>query len=308
MPVTDPSKLSDDQLVAEIAKTQTAMNECPDLAVLMEAHLSNHIDEQARRRGPPCGNATAIGAQTLTVSQQQHPGEATPDAAMTPLAANAAAAAAPDTPGGGLSALMTCDKMRAADLPLYAQNQWKAKIRERVMRVHADLCEKTATTADPVTPIYQVLNALCENQGSAFDVEKESEKAWLKARNRANARSNHLVNVNGDIQRGKTNYKALMAAVVWEIFKDDEVCDKPFTVMVTTMVPWAQNLLNGVSKVTGAHAMAADSENEHNNDPSDSDSNNRCEAHSQFTHRRLRTASWRRYASTYGLRASTFTP
>ena len=69
MPVTDPSKLSDDQLVAEIAKTQTAMNECPDLAVLMEAHLSNHIDEQARRRGPPFGNATAIGAQTLTVGR-----------------------------------------------------------------------------------------------------------------------------------------------------------------------------------------------------------------------------------------------
>ena len=264
---------SADELAAEIAKTRTAMSENPGFAVLMQAHLNMHLDEQARRRGPPCGNATAIGAQTRPVSQPQTPEEALPIASTTPLGANAAAAAAPGAPSGGLSALMTFGKLRAADLPLYKQNQWKAKMRERVMRVHAELCEKTGATIDPKTPIYQVLNAICKNQGSAFDADKETERAWLKARNKANAKSNHLVNVNGDIQRGKTNYKALMAAVVWEIFKDGEVCDKPFTVMVTTMVPWAQNLVNGVGKVTGAHAMASNSDDEHDNDPSDSDSN-----------------------------------
>jgi hypothetical protein len=232
--------MTPDELNDALSEVFSAMRDHPALAPLMEDKLKNLQAEWKRRSAPPAP------AQPPAVVHQSTPEAA---AALAPAAAPAAA------PQGGAAPRL---QPRAAELPAARQRQWREKMLRRVLARHADLCADVDKVIDPKEVINHVTKATCKDQGDKGKQPTASAKQVAKKMRRRAARTNHLVIINGDIQRGKTNVKALESAVVWEINHDDEVCDKPFSVIVTVMVPWAQQLKNGIAKATSRAKMSAE--------------------------------------------------
>ena len=277
----DYSRLTDEELVTRVKAVQDAMSKLPpEIAAFMRAELVNLTTEQARRRDPNVAAAAALANGLV--------GEGTipnPAPALTIFAATAAAQPPqpqplppppPLPPPLPLPPLLQApqvprDKLRAADLPAAAQAQWRDKFRNLVKVKHANLCAAASKVIDPDEVINHVLNAVCKGQNTG------SSRSARKAA-RAAALTNHVVIINGDIQRGKTNVKAMEAAVVWEINKDREVCDKPFSIIITLMVPWAQQLDHNFAKALcranmtapdGADGQEGSEEEDNSSDDSD---------------------------------------
>ena len=227
-----PKDMTEDELNDAILTVCNAMKDHPALAPLMQAQLNNLRAEVKRRTSPPNAAQPSAPAQPPPVVHQSTP--------------EAAAASAPTAAAQGEAAPR--QQLRAAELSVQGQLQWRKKIRERVLANHADLCADVNKVIDPKEVINHVTKAMCKDQEYKPDKAGASAKRIAKKMRRRSARTNHLAIINGDIQRGKTNVKALEAIVVWEINRDDEVCDKPFSVIITVMVPWAQQLKNGIAK------------------------------------------------------------
>jgi len=214
--------MTDDELNDALLTVCNAMKDHPALGPLMQDKFDNLNNEQRRR------STVVVGTQAL------------PDQAV-PLGAAQLPAAAPILhPPAAQSPPV---RLRAAELSVEAKERWLDKMRTRIKRVHAKLVAAVYKNIAPDDVINHVLDAICNQEGRGAGLP---------------AKFNHLVLINGHVQRGKTCIKALEAAAVWEIFKDDEVIDKPFSIIITPMVPWAKQLANGFQKLTGAANIVTD--------------------------------------------------
>jgi hypothetical protein len=219
---TDYTQLTDDQLQTQLVTTQEHIKNLPHLADCFQDKLINIQNEQQRRSTVVVGTQ-AVPDQTVPLGAAQLP-------AAAPVVQPSAAQRHPV-------------RLRAAKLSVEAKERWLDKMRTRIKRVHAKLVAAVYKNIAPDDVINHVLDAICNQEGRGAELP---------------AKFNHLVLINGHVQRGKTCIKALEAAAVWEIFKDDEVIDKPFSIIITPMVPWAKQLANGFQKLTGAANIVTD--------------------------------------------------
>jgi len=222
MPSNDYSRMTDDELNDALLTVFNAMKDHPELGPLMQDKFDNLKNEERRR-------------STVVVGTQAVPNQAVPlGAAQIPAAAPILHPSAAQRPPV---------RLRAAELSVEAKERWLDKMRTRIKRVHAKLVAAVYKNIAPDDVINHVLDAICNQDGRGAELP---------------AKFNQLVLINGHVQRGKTCIKALEAAAVWEIFKDDEVVDKPFSIIITPMVPWAKQLANGFQKLTGAANIVTD--------------------------------------------------
>ena len=162
--------------------------------------------------------------------------------------------------------------LRAGELSDDAAKVWCDKITKVVMGKYNKVIFNVRKTMDPTVVIGHVLDAITKDQRAGVAGSSRGNSAF------PHAQTNHVVLINGEEQRGKTDIKVLEAVTVYEINQDTEVADKPYTIMVTIMVAWARQLHNNVSDRTCAANMTfpdefldADDEQQYNEDVNDDD-------------------------------------